>query len=209
MNYLIQVILILLLLFGCTAWHKQRSVYKSKKGLCREAAVDLEKFRSSKRRESKLVDLVKKVPVYGTAGFVAVTETLVYASGGLVYASLVCSPVIAIEVSIANRADAGVRCVLRKLPKAINKISNGNEYHYTKNMMKELEKPVVIRYDELSRITRKNAECLLASGEKDNVDKAMRMMDSLRKNHNIWEYIEAEEKGKVNGLILIIKERRG
>ena len=192
-----KIIILFLFLLQCTAYYKKNAIDNSKRGYCGESIVNLQEYRTAQNNEQKLLGSAEKIKNITATGIVAISETLIYVSGGIVVATLVCSPIILIEAAAKENMNTSTRCYAEVAPRAIETVFQKGNYHFTKQMIDDLKKPHIIKFDELAEITRNNALCLISKNDTESLQKAKKLLESLTFNQNIWKNINAKEQEKI------------
>ncbi len=126
---------------------------------------------------------------YAAAGSVAVTETILYTTGGIALGALVCSPIFAIEAASESDNHASIECVVRIGSYAMTALIADAEYSLTQNVWQATEGMRVESYDQLAAYLLDSAECRIERNGPGDREQALRQLRALRDEAGIWPHL--------------------
>lgn len=151
--------------------------------------ADYERYAES-RDFSRLSEVSKSMvgttASYAVAGSIAITETLLYTTGGIAIGALVCSPIIAIEAASESNGHASIECVVRIGSYATIALAEDSEYSLTQGVWRATEGMRLESYDNLAAYLLDSVECRLERDAPGDRDQAARQLQSLRGDRGIW-----------------------
>jgi hypothetical protein len=154
--------------------------------------ADYERYaeaRDLSRLSQKGKSLAGTTASYAAAGTLAITETLLYTTGGIALGALVCSPIIAIEAASDTGGSASVECVVRIGSYAMIALAQESEYSMTQGVWRATEGLRLESYDDLAAFLLDSAECRIERNGPGDRDLAGRQLRALRGETGIWPHL--------------------
>ncbi|MCR9142971.1 MAG: hypothetical protein NXI24_12020 [bacterium] len=154
--------------------------------------ADYEKYaeaRSMSQLSQKTKRLAGTTASYAAAGSIAVTETLLYTTGGLAVGALICSPILAIEAASDSDGAASIECVVRVGTYAMIALAAESEYSMTQGVWRATEGLRLESYDALAAYLLDSAECRLDRDAPGDRAAATRQLRALQDETGIWPHL--------------------
>ena len=165
--------------------------------------ADYDRYAGSRdltRLSQKSKSLAGTTASYAATGSVAVTETLVYAGGGIVVGALICSPIIAIEAAADGNGEASIECVARVGSYAMVAIAEESDYSLTQGVWRATESMRLESYDSLAAYLLDSVECRIERNGPGDREQARQQLKAFRGDHGIWSYLSSFSKERAERL---------
>lgn len=158
---------------------------------CEESLAEFESRRDSSVFREETASMAGNITSIALTGGAAVTETIVYISGGIALGAVICSPIIALEVAADGRGDAGLQCVVQIGAEASRVIFQEADYSVSKQVWDSTESFRVKSYDQLAVYILDSVECHLERGTPQDLEAAAAQLNALDQDTSIGPYLSA------------------
>ncbi len=131
------------------------------------------------------------------SGATAVGETVVYVGGGIAFGTLVCSPIIAMEIAAESDGLASTECVSRIGLTTAFGLAEEHGYVYTREVWNSTRDWRLQSYDDLAVFRIDGAECYARQAR---AREARQVLRELREDDLVWPHLSSFSQQRVDQL---------